>query len=147
MKFVGELVARPTTACPFGASTLDHEVRNHAMKNKAIIKRLAGLDALSEIEKIFHCLGHPVGKQSCLERSFRGIENCKDIIGHEGDSNSTGDGAANENRECREITNRWEPASPGTRGCTTLSAENLLEVEKLLLSGTGFSNQMQLRVQ
>src|SRR5207249_11735830 len=110
MKFVGELVARSTAACPFGASALDHEIRNHAMKDKAVIERLADLDALGETEKIFHCLGRPVGKQPRFERSFRGSENCEHIIRHEGDSNSTGRGG-------REITNRWEPASPDTRGC------------------------------
>src|ERR1700761_7803120 len=38
MKFVAELIAWAAAAAAFGATTLNHEVGNHAMKNETVIK-------------------------------------------------------------------------------------------------------------
>src|SRR5260370_24634074 len=59
MKLVGEFVARPAAARTLGASALDHEIRTHAMKNEAVIKRLPGFAPLSETEKILYRPGRP----------------------------------------------------------------------------------------
>ena len=66
MKLVGELVAGPAAPGAFGTSALDHEVGNDAMKNEAVVKRLAGLGSLGQADEILHGLRRPVGEQAAL---------------------------------------------------------------------------------
>ena len=48
MKLVGELVARTAASGAFRVAALDHEIRDHAMKNSAVVERLAGLGAVRQ---------------------------------------------------------------------------------------------------
>src|SRR5690349_11000588 len=88
MKLIGELVARTAAARSFGAAALNHEIRYDAMKDEAVVERLAGFGSLGERDKILHGLGHAVGEKPCFEAALGGIENGVNFFRHEGDCSS-----------------------------------------------------------
>src|SRR5947209_7146866 len=88
MELVGELVPGPAAPGAFRVAALDHEVRDHAMKDGAIVKRFAGLGSFRQVDKIFDGLRHPVGMQFDFEFALGGIESGVCFIGHHRDCNS-----------------------------------------------------------
>ena len=91
MKLIGEFVSGPPASAAFRIPALNHEVRNHAMKNRAVIERLSGLGAFRQADKVVHCFGSLVGKQFDFELAFSGVERRVDLVGHDCDcSNSEG---------------------------------------------------------
>src|SRR5689334_1526928 len=90
MKLIGEFVARTAAARSFGTAALNHEIRYDAMKDKAVVERLAGLGSVGERDKILHGLRHAVGEKPRFEAALGGIENGVNFLRHEGDCSSLG---------------------------------------------------------
>src|ERR1700733_4561826 len=84
MKFIGEAVARIAGSGSQRASALDHEIGNHAMENKTVVKRALGLlpgfgileflRAFRETHEIGHGLRGFFFKQANYDHSLRSIE-------------------------------------------------------------------------
>src|SRR5208283_4036193 len=85
MKLVGKLVARAAAAGALRIVALDHEVRDHAMKDRAVIKRFAGLGSLGQGDEVLHGARRLGGKQTDFELAFGGIEYSVDFVGHHSD--------------------------------------------------------------
>src|SRR5580704_2862500 len=82
MKFVGEFVAGAAAAGAFGVAALDHEIRNDAVEDGAIVERLAGLGSLGERDEVLYSEWSLVGEKLDLEASFSGVECGVDFVGH-----------------------------------------------------------------
>ncbi len=82
MEFVGELVARTAAAGAFRIAALDHEIRNYAMKNSAVVKGLAGLAAVRQRDEVFHGAGRFIGEQFGFELALGGIEESVGFVRH-----------------------------------------------------------------
>src|SRR5215469_7976926 len=67
MEFIGELIAGAAPSGALRTSTLDHEVRNHAVKDDAVIEGLACLFPFREIDEVLHRLGALSSKSFTLK--------------------------------------------------------------------------------
>jgi hypothetical protein len=96
MKLVAEFVARSAAAAAFGASALNHEVGNHAVKNQAVVKGplffLAGalvgefFRAFGEADEIRDSVRRLLFEQAhddvalrCLENGVRSCGTCHEL--------------------------------------------------------------------
>src|SRR5277367_6526787 len=82
MKFIRKLIARAAASIALRASTLNHEIRNHTVKSKAIVKRplffLAAAEFLGPFrqpDEILHGLRRFFLQQPNYDISLRGFEN------------------------------------------------------------------------
>ena len=64
VKLVGELVAGAAAAGAFGIAALNHEIGNHAMEDRAVVERLAGLGAFREADKVLHGAREPCRRKA-----------------------------------------------------------------------------------
>ena len=82
MELVGELVAGTAAARAFRVAALDHEIRDHAMENGAVVERLSGLGAVGQSDEVLDRLGRLVGEKLDLEVAFRGVECGVNLVCH-----------------------------------------------------------------
>src|ERR1035437_5046904 len=90
VELVGEFVAGPATARTFGIAALDHEIRNDAMKNGAVVERLPGFRTIGKGDKVVHGVGRLIGEKLDLEFACGGIECGVNFVGHLSNCNSMG---------------------------------------------------------
>ena len=57
MELVGELVAGTAAAGAFRVAALNHEIGNDAMKNGAVVERLAGLGSFRQADEVLDGAG------------------------------------------------------------------------------------------
>src|SRR6202051_2472688 len=86
MKLVGEFVTRPAASSTFRASALNHELRNHPVKNQSVIKItllfLPGLlvgkffSSFRQPHKILHRLRRFFIQQTNHNIALRSLKNC-----------------------------------------------------------------------
>src|SRR5262249_30280349 len=82
--FVFELVAGAAHACALWIAALDHEVRNHAVENRAVVERVLALGprgrmrplalAFGKLGKVGNGLGRPLLEQPADDVALGGIE-------------------------------------------------------------------------
>ena len=89
VKLVGEFVSGTAAAGALRIAALDHEIRNHAMKNGAVVERLPGLGSFRQADEVLDRARRLVGEQLDLERAFRGIECGVDVVGHHCDCSNS----------------------------------------------------------
>src|ERR1035437_2744171 len=82
VELVGEFVAGSAPAGAFGAAALDHEIRNDAVKNRAVVEWLTGFGTIGKRDKVVHGVGHLVGEELGFELAFGGIECGVNFVGH-----------------------------------------------------------------
>src|SRR5580704_9665444 len=82
MEFVAEFVAGAAAASAFGVAALDHEIWNYAVKDRAVVERLAGLSPLSKRDEVLHGKWRLVGEKLDLEASLSGVESSVDFVWH-----------------------------------------------------------------
>src|SRR5580692_2162597 len=91
VKFVGKVVARAAAAVALRTSALNHKVRNHAVKDQAVVIRtlfflsadgvLEFLGAFSETNKVFNGLRGLFFKQSANDVAHGSFKNCVSSCG------------------------------------------------------------------
>ncbi len=82
MELIRELVARAAGARSLGASTLDHEVRNHAMEDDAVVEGLPRFFAFCKLDEVLYRLGHLCFKKLYFKAAFGRIEQRVSVICH-----------------------------------------------------------------
>ena len=70
MKLIGKFITRAAASASFRATTLNHEVWNHAMKNQVVEERFARLGSLCQGDKVLDGFRRFIGVQFGLEFSF-----------------------------------------------------------------------------
>src|SRR5690242_13361368 len=70
MKLIGEFISGPAGSGSQGAPALNHEIRNHAMKREAVVKRTLGFLVGFRIGKLLGTFGQADKIRDGLRRLF-----------------------------------------------------------------------------
>ena len=90
VELIGKPVPGAATPRAFRIAALDHEIRNHAMKNGAVIERLPRLGSFRQTDEVLDRARRLDSEKLDLEPAFRGIECGVDVVGHHCDCSSGG---------------------------------------------------------